>query len=438
MPFLTEWTGRGRRLSIQPTIPAVTCTAQATYLTGRPVSDHGIVANGWYFSEECEVKFWRQSNRLVQASKIWEELKSADSGFSCANMFWWYNMYSSVDYSLTPRPNYRADGRKIPDSYSQPSELRDWLQGELGSFPLFKFWGPATSIESSRWIAEASKRVFNRYEPTLNLVYLPHLDYNLQRYGHDWDRVGPDLRELDGLLQDLIGFYESRDVRVIVLSEYGITEVNQPIMINRELRKQGLLDIRRETGGEHLDAGRSRAFAVADHQVAHVYVNDPAVFERTREVLLSLPGVESVWDKEEQAKRGLSHERSGDFLAVADARSWFAYYFWEDDRWAPDFARTVDIHRKPGYDPVEMLLDPEDPLAKLKVGGKLIARKLGFRVLMDVIPLKPQLIKGSHGRIPESEEDYPVFLTREDMKGIPDTIEATQVYNLIKSHILTP
>lgn len=436
MPFLTHWSGNGSRLYVEPVVPAVTCSMQSTYLTGKPVSEHGIVANGWYFKEECEVKFWRQSNRLVQSPKIWEELRTMDDNFRTANLFWWYNMYSSVDFAVTPRPNYRADGRKIPDVYSHPPGLRDSLQKELGPFPLFKFWGPATSIESSRWIAESAKKTYTAYEPHLNLVYLPHLDYNLQRHGQDLEKVSGDLNELDSLLEDLVGFYEQQGVRVVVLSEYGITDVDRPISINRELRRHGLLDIRLESGGEQLDAGRSRAFAVADHQIAHVYVNDADCIGQVRELLSAVEGVESVWDKDEQASRGLRHERSGDFLLVADQRSWFTYYYWEEDRLAPDFARTVDIHRKPGYDPVEMFMDPGDPLAKAKAGSKLLARKLGFRALMDVIPLKPELVKGSHGRIPDNERDYPLFLTREPIRAEGETVQATAVYNLIKNLII--
>ncbi len=435
MPFLTDWCTNGNQLAITPVVPAVTCTAQSTYLTGQPVSGHGIVGNGWFFREECEIKFWRQSNRLVQAPKLWEVLREKEPGFSCANMFWWYNMYSSADYSVTPRPNYLADGRKIPDVYSHPPELRDQLQEELGTFPLFKFWGPATSIASSRWIAEASKRVYEAYSPNLNLIYLPHLDYNLQRYGHDWKRVSKDLSELDDLLRDLIGFYESHGVRVVVLSEYGITEVDRPIHPNRVLRRHGLLDVRREKGGEHLDAGRSEAFAVSDHQVSHVYVNNKNRLTEVRGILEQMDGVEHIWDKEEQKKQGIAHERSGDFLLVADSRSWFTYYYWEDDAWAPDFARTVDIHRKPGYDPVEMMLNPNNPFAKLQVAGKLIAKKLGFRTLMNVIPLNAELIRGSHGRIPESEKDFPVFLTRDAIRTPEGPVEATGVFDLIKNLI---
>ncbi|MEO1653718.1 MAG: ectonucleotide pyrophosphatase/phosphodiesterase, partial [Bacteroidota bacterium] len=226
MPFLRKWSEEGKISSVKPVLPAVTCTAQYTYLTGKYPQDHGIVANGWYFRDECEIKLWRQSNKLVQAPKIWDEARKLDPTFTCANMFWWYNMYADVEYSVTPRPNYLADGRKLPDCYSHPPELRDQLQEMFGTFPLFNFWGPNTSIKSSRWIAEASKKTDQLYDPTLTLIYLPHLDYNTQRYGPEDSRVKKDLEEIDEVLEDLIKYYEEKQAQVVVLSEYGITAVH--------------------------------------------------------------------------------------------------------------------------------------------------------------------------------------------------------------------
>ena len=243
-PFLNNWAGH--KAAIDPVLPAVTCSAQATYLTGVMPSEHGIVGNGWYFRDECEIKFWRQSNKLIQAPKIWETAREKDKSFTCANMFWWYNMYSTADYSVTPRPMYPADGLKLPDVYSHPPSLRTQLQKELGTFPLFKFWGPATTIESSDWIAKASKRVVELHDPTLTLVYLPHLDYNLQRVGPGHPDIGEDLKEIDEVCRDLVTFLEERGRRVIILSEYGINEVSRPVSLNRLFRQEGLITVREE------------------------------------------------------------------------------------------------------------------------------------------------------------------------------------------------
>ncbi|WP_242919984.1 alkaline phosphatase family protein [Pontibacter liquoris] len=433
-PFLTKWTAQAKGALVHPVVPAVTCSAHATYLTGKSPEEHGIVGNGWYFEEECEIKFWRQSNKLIHAEKIWEVAKAADPTFTCANMGWWYNMYSKADYSLTPRPQYLADGRKMPDCYTQPPELRDRLQEKLGTFPLFSYWGPKTTIKSSQWIAEASKLTDEWYDPTLTLIYLPHLDYNLQRIGPKDPRIAKDLREIDALCQDLITFYEAKGAQVILLSEYGISEVSNPVHLNRVLREHGYIAVREERGTELLDAGISQAFAVADHQVAHVYVNDKSKLAEIKQLLQQLPGVQEVLAGDERNKYKLAHERCGDLVAVADKDSWFTYYFWLDDAKAPDYARMVDIHKKPGYDPVELFTNPDIKFLVPLVAGKVLKKKLGFRMVMDIIPLNAKLVKGSHGRVPENNSEWPVLYSKGPGQ-LPQEIAATDVFSVILAHL---
>jgi len=434
-PFIKSFLEKGASASIEPVLPAVTCTAQTTYLTGKWPSEHGIVGNGWYFKDECEVKFWRQSNKLTQSDKLWDEMKQLDSNFTCANLFWWYNMYSTVDYSVTPRPNYLADGRKIPDVYSHPPELRDQLQKELGTFPLFNFWGPKTSVKSSQWIADAAIRTDQLHDPTLTLVYLPHLDYNLQRYGIDFSKISKDLNEIDEVVKKLVSYYDKENTNIILLSEYGITDVSKPIHINRILRSEGLISIREERGLELLDAGASKAFGVADHQIAHIYLNDPTIESKVKELLKGIEGIDRVLSHNELQEAHLNHDRCGDLLLIADKDSWFTYYFWMDDSKAPDYANMVDIHKKPGYDPVEMFTDPDDKFVMLKVILKLIKKKLGFRTVMNIIPLKANLVKGSHGRIPEDQSDYPVFITNNKGSLKQELFKSTEVYQLITKQL---
>ncbi|MBQ4914537.1 alkaline phosphatase family protein [Maribacter sp. MMG018] len=435
-PFIASFLEQGKSAYIKPVLPAVTCSVQSTYLTGKWPSEHGIVGNGWYFKDECEVKFWRQSNKLVQQPKIWDTLKSMDSNFTCANHFWWYNMYSNVDYSLTPRPNYLADGRKIPDVYSHPAELRDEMQASLGTFPLFEFWGPRTTINSSKWIADAAIRTDEKHDPTLTLIYLPHLDYNLQRHGLNFDIISKDLNEIDAVVKQLVTHYQELNANIVLLSEYGITDVNRPVHLNRILRNKGYINVRVERGLELLDAGASEAFAVADHQIAHVYIKKQENINQVKALLNVVPGVERVLSKDELEKEHLIHDRCGDLVVVADKDSWFTYYFWLDDALAPDYARMVDIHKKPGYDPVEMMTDPKDKLVTAKVIGKLIKKKLGFRTVMDIIPLNANLIKGSHGRIPEDTEDYPIFISNMGHLVQKEKMEGIEVCDLIKNHVL--
>jgi predicted AlkP superfamily pyrophosphatase or phosphodiesterase len=434
-PALSAFLQRAKMATINAATPAVTCTAQATYFTGTYPDKHGIVANGWYFQDECEVKFWRQSNHLVTAPKLWEMASELDPSFTCANLFGWYNMYSSVDYSVTPRPMYPADGRKIPDIYTHPAGLREHLQSRLGTFPLFEFWGPMTSINSSKWIADASLIVDELYDPTLTLIYLPHLDYNLQRVGPDGPALAKDLGEIDAVCATLLKHYEGCGARIVILSEYGITAVDRPVHLNRLLRERGLIAIREELGHELLDAGASAAFAVCDHQIAHVYLNDKTKLNIVRELLESTDGVERVLGEDEKRALRLNHSRAGDLVVIAKKNAWFTYYYWLDDDRAPDFARTVDIHRKPGYDPVELFLDPAIRLPKLKVGLTLLRKTLGFRYLMDVIPLDASLVKGSHGRITDSAAEGPLFITDQKSLLPSSMVDAGDVCQLILDHL---
>jgi len=437
-PNLARLARDGAMQPISTVLPAVTCTVQASFTTGLLPRDHGIVANGWLFRDLYEIWLWRQSNRLVGGEKVWEAGRRRDPGFSCANLFWWYNMASSAAIGVTPRPIYKADGRKLPDCYSQPAELRDELTRLLGPFPLFKFWGPATSIDSTAWIAHCALHVRRTRQPTLTLVYLPHLDYALQRLGPDDPAIAKDLSEVDAVAGELIDDARRDGAAVVVLSEYGITPVRRPIHINRALREAGWLQVRLEERAEHLDPPQSRAFAVADHQIAHVYVAEPALVPEVRRLIEGLPGVERVLDEQGKASHGLDHERSGELVAIAAADAWFTYYYWQDDERAPDFARTVEIHRKPGYDPVELFVDPSIRLPKLAIGRRLAARKLGFRALMDVIPLDASLVRGSHGRPTDAAADGPVFITSESTLAPAGPVDATKVKELILRHVFEP
>jgi predicted AlkP superfamily pyrophosphatase or phosphodiesterase len=339
-------------------------------------------------------------------------------------------MYCGADWAVTPRPAYPADGRKIPDIYAEPADVRTALNTKLGRFPLFNFWGPTANIESTRWIASAAVEMIKSRRPTLTLVYLPHLDYDLQRLGPAHPDI-PRVREVDAEVGRVADAAKSIGGEVIVLSEYGVAAVGGAVHINRELRNQGFLRVQRVLDRwELLDPGASRAFAVADHQVAHVYVREAVDLASVKALLEKTPGVARVLDEKGKREAGLDHPRSGELVALAAPDRWFTYYYWMDDRLAPDFARTVDIHRKPGYDPVELFLDPAIKLPKLKIAWKLMKKALGFRTLMDVIPLDASLVKGSHGLAPAKEEEGAVLLSTTQI-GAADRIQATDVKTLI-------
>jgi len=454
-PAIAAFRRRGALARVAPAFPAVTCTAQSNYLTGTAPARHGIVGNGWFNRELAEVHFWKQSNHVVGGDKIWDDLRARRPGFTCAQLFWWYNMHSRADYSITPRPLYLADGRKVFDIHTWPFDLRADLKRDLGEFPFFGFWGPSAGVKSplggpdvtSRWIADAAKWMEQKHHPTLNLVYLPHLDYNLQRHGPFGppspagrpvinSAIIPDLQAIDAIVGDLIAFFEKQACRVVLLSEYGITNVSQAVPLNRLFRNQGWLAIKDELGHETLDFGSSKVFAVTDHQVAHVYINDSALTTEVRTLLETAAGVDRVLGTAEKAAAGIDHPRAGDLIAIAEENAWFSYYYWLDDARAPDFARSVDIHRKTGYDPAELFLDPQLPLPKLQIAWRLLKKRLGFRMLMDVIPLDASLVKGSHGRVPADPLDWPVFLTNQPQLLQVDRMESTDVYHALVRHVL--
>jgi predicted AlkP superfamily pyrophosphatase or phosphodiesterase len=435
MPRISRFAEAGHSSAIRPAFPAVTCTAQSSYLTGLPPAQHGIVGNGWYDRDLAEVHFWKQSNHLVAGPKLWETLRERDASFTCAQLFWWYNMHASVDFAITPRPLYPADGRKIFDIHTQPFSLRPEIKKDLGEFPFPQFWGPAAGIASSRWIADAARWIEERHRPTLSLVYLPHLDYNLQRLGPRDPTIERDLRLVDDLVGELIDFFQQRSVQVAILSEYGITEVDTPVHLNRLFRREGWLALKDELGLEMLDPGASRVFAVADHQVAHVYLNDRLLEAKVRAVLEAEPGVDLILDRAQQTAWSIQHRRAGDFVAVAKPRSWFTYYYWEDNAVAPDFARCVDIHRKIGYDPVELFLDPKLRWPWLRIAAYLLRKKLGLRGLLKVIPLDASLVRGSHGRRPEDEKDWPLLLMEKHHSVSQTKFTAEEVHGELLRYI---
>ena len=432
-PNISALATEGFSRPLQTVFPAVTCTVQSSLLTGLLPREHGIVGNGWYDRDLSEVLFWKQSNKLVQGERLYEAARKIDSTYSTAMLFWWYNMYADVDYSVTPRPTYPADGRKLFDTYSHPSLLKDGLQKRLGIFPLMKFWGPGADISSSRWIADASTIIMREHQPSLFLVYLPHLDYNLQRLGPTDPNIVNDISAVDAEAGKIIDLAKEQGSDVVVLSEYAITAVDNPIHINRILRHHGFLQVRQEcTGWETLDAGASRAFAVADHQIAHMYIRDSCDIPRLETLLRETKGIDQVLNRDMQKILGIDHQRAGDLIVVAEQGCWFTYYFWFDDIRAPDYARTVDIHRKPGYDPAELFVDPKIRFPGFRIARRLIQKNLGMRYLMDVIGLDATVVKGSHGRLSESgreESDAPVFISssraiEQDKMAVIDVKEA--------------
>jgi predicted AlkP superfamily pyrophosphatase or phosphodiesterase len=413
-PRLSAIAEGGWAVPLGEVVPAVTCSAQATILTGQPVNRHGIVANGWLYRDTGEVRFWQQSNRLIQAEPLYltARRRAAERGrpFKSAKLFWWFNQGAAVDVSVTPKPWYGVDGNKVFGISGTPPGLTEKLERELGSFPFQNFWGPMSGLPATSWIARCAAETLRREKPDLTLVYLPHLDYDPQRFGPSGTDMPRHVRDLDRSCAPLLDAAKEAGARVWVVSEYGHCDVSRPVYPNRVLRAAGLLAVRDGPFGEQLDTFGSRAFAVCDHQLAHVYVNDPGDVPRVRDVLAAVPGVGRVLAGEERAEVHLDHDRSGELVLLSDRDAWFAYPFWLDDARAPDYARAVAIHHKPGFDPCELFFDPKLALPKLHAARRLVQKKLGFRMTMDVVPLDAAIVRGSHGLPAADPLDGPLLV----------------------------
>ena len=412
-PRLQAIASTGWAAPLAEVVPAVTCTAQATILTGQPVNRHGVVANGWLFRDTNEVRFWQQSNRLIQAEPLYVTAKQRAErrgvAFTSAKLFWWFNQGAAVDFSVTPKPWYGVDGNKAFDVSGTP-ELCDTLNAKLGPFPFPSFWGPMAGIACTEWIANCAAETLKLHRPDLTLVYLPHLDYEPQRRGPSGCDMAKHVKELDDAAAPLLDEAKKIGAQVWVVSEYGHCDVDTPVYLNRLLRTAGLLNIRHGPFGEQLDTIDSRAFAVVDHQIAHVYVKNPVDVPRVKELLVGLPGVADVYAAEERAKIELDHPRSGEIVVLAKPNAWFAYPYWLDDARAPDYARSVAIHNKPGFDPCELFFDPKFRVPKLRAARRLLQKKLGFRTIFDLTPLDASIVRGSHGLIAADPLDAAILI----------------------------
>lgn len=433
-PNLMRLAQSGWHRPLREVTPAVTCTAQASMLTGKTPQEHGIVGNGWFWRDTGEVRFWLQSNRLIQCEPLYVTAKrhATERGrtFHAAKLFWWFNQGADVSYSVTPKPHYGSDGNKLFDVTGHPTGFSESLTNKLGPFPFPTFWGPMAGLPCTQWIGECAGQVLADQKPDLTLVYLPHLDYDTQRLGPDgcdWKKL---VGELDQAIQPIIDNAKKIGARIWVVNECTHGEVNQAVFPNRLLRQAGMLQAKRGPFGEMLDTFDSRALAVCDHQIAHVYVKHTEDIPRIRDLFQDNPSIEKIYCAEERQEIALHTDRAGDVILLSKPNAWFAYPYWEDDRMAPDFARTVNIHAKPGYDPCELFFDPKLWWPKGRAIRRLIQKKLGFRTLFDVVPLDTSLVKGSHGLPVSNDEDRPVMIGDGPVPG-DGSIEMTQVRDLV-------
>jgi predicted AlkP superfamily pyrophosphatase or phosphodiesterase len=342
--------------------PAVTCTVQASFRTASGPGEHGMVANGLYRRDLRRAMFWEQSSALVAGERIWRGFRAR--GGTVGEMFWQQSMGEDVDLLLTPAPIHQHHGGMIEDCYGRPGDLYARLCSRLGRpFRLRQYWGPLASAKAGDWIADAAAAVLRdeSLAPDLLLTYLPSLDYDLQRHGPGDPRAGAALRRTTAQLERMLSAARARGYETIVLGDYAIGAVTQPPALpNLALRQAGLMAVRPVKGMLYPDLHASRALAVVDHEIAHVYVRDAKDVGEVAEALRSLDGVAEIIDTRVGggacSARCLSHPNSGELVIVAEEGSWLAYPWWTDNREAPDYAAHVDIHNKPGFDPCELFL----------------------------------------------------------------------------------
>ncbi len=416
-PTLYDWANRGVMAEMVPTFPCVTSCVQASMFTGTPPAKHGIIANGFYHRDRREVEMWTGWNNLIEAPQIWNALRA--KGLTSAAWHAQNIKGAAADFIVTPAPIHEPDGTMKLWCYSKPEGLYQELLADLGHFPLQHYWGPLSNIESTRWILRGAAWLIDRHAPNFHWIYVPHLDYASQKFGPNSPQAKAALAELD---RELAVFAErvaasriGKDAVFLVAGEYAMTNVTGVIYPNRILRESGLLKVEGRDGAEYLDFERSTAFAMVDHQFAHIFLRqqgNQATRQQVVEMFEKVPGIAGVYAGDDRAKIGMTHERCGDVVLVCDDTHWLAYYWWLDDAKAPPFARTVDIHNKPGYDPVELFFDPRT----------------------RAIPLDASLVKGSHGVPATAAHHRTALICSNPTPGIfqPEPIRDTDLNSIVK------
>jgi predicted AlkP superfamily pyrophosphatase or phosphodiesterase len=397
LPNIQQIAEQGAYRPVTPVFPAVTSTVQASLLTGKYPNEHGIISNGTYDRLNYSVSFWDQDSSLVETRRIWDIINGNVSGeVKSAVLFWQNTLYAKSDVVVTPKPIH-LENRMIMWCYSRPpSFYEDVLKPKLGEFQLATYWGPFASSKSTEWIAGATEVTFETQRPSILFTYFPHVDYSAQRFGKNSREVKDDLVKADNLIGRCIERVKKLDLfdytEFVILSEYPFSDVEGFINLNQLLRDEGFLQVRQIGGYEFIDFEYSDAFAMVDHQVAHIYVKLPVQIDQVKKYLDKVPGIDKVLSTgSEKHEYQIDHPKSGDLIAISEKNRWFTYYWWYDPVLAPPYATTVDIHRKPGYDPVELFFDHHK----------------------KSIPLDASLVRSSHGRPMQSDssDSSSIFIT---------------------------
>ena len=413
MPFLKSVASAGAARPLQPSFPCVTCPVQISLSTGTNSQQHGVIANGFYWRDKHEVEMWTAWNEVIQSPRIWDRLTEHDKSLTSAVWFPLLTKGTTSEYACTFAPIHNPDGTESLWCYTKPTELYGDLRDTFGHFPLKHFWGPLANVNSTKWIVDSAVHAEKEFAPKFWFIYLPHLDYAAQKFGPDSPEAEQACVDLDNELKRLADGFAAAgmdDVLWLFAGEYVISPVDSVSYPNRTLREAGLLTVNETDEGELIDFENTPAWVMADHQLGHVYVKDAADIDRVADVLRQDPLVERVLKGSERAEYNLDHERAGDLVIISKPNAWFAYYYWQDDAKAPSFARTIDIHRKPGYDPCEMYINMPEMQT----------------------PLDATIVKGSHGYPAESPEFDTVLVCSDadfaQVEKLKDTDLAGLVY----------
>ena len=379
LPTISALAEKGESSKMKPVFPAVTSTVQTSFLSGEYPNRHGIISNGFMDRNTYNVLFWEQYNSLVQVPRIWDFIKSKNINFKTAVLFWQNTLYANSDIIITPKPIHLENEMKMW-CYSKPVGYYEEIMKQIGEFDLSSYWGPLASSLSSEWITKAAQYTIEKSRPNFMFTYIPHIDYSAQRFGKESNQVSDDLVLADSIVEKIIDSTKKsktyENTQFIIFSEYSFNNVNCAIPINIILRNNGLLNVRNIGDKEYVDFEFSQAFAVVDHQIANIYLKSPQDKEGIVSILKKISDIDIIITGVEKKFFNIDHERAGDIIVVANRDKWFSYYWWYDENMAPSFTRMVDIHRKPGYDPLELFFDPKK----------------------RSIPYDTGLLKASHGR----------------------------------------
>lgn len=347
--------------------PAVTCTAQASFRTAAPPRIHGMTSNGVFSRTLRRPSLWEQSAALVEGPRIWDAARAA--GARVGMSFWQQSLGERVDAVLSPAPIHKHGGGMIMRNYTQPAEMGDVLDRRCGTFPLHRYWGPFASPNVGRAVLANFFAMAEAHAVDIAFLYLPTLDYEAQRHGPDSSAAEKAHAAFRAQLEAVADFAARQGCALTVCGDYAIAAVERaPARPNATLRAAGLFAVRPVAGRAYPDFYTSRAFALCDHEVAHVHVRREEDVECVARLLERTGDYACV---ERRAGQDWAHPSAGEILLLAKKGSWCAYPWWTDRREAPDWATHIDIHNKPGYDPCELLFDRSFPPKTCQDAGRI-------------------------------------------------------------------